>query len=541
MQVEVDGTGKLLCEKATSEDRRQYLLSRVRRSQHGFTSNFFKYRLLLTNLDMSLLKLRHLIMKKIILALGIVLAACSKDSNDTMVSYTPESTAAGTPVGEATTAVVGPDGGTISSGDGRMDVVFPSGAFTGNTSVTIQAVTNNIPGGKGNVYRIGPGGTTLNAKATLKFHYNDEDIVGSQAILLGVASQGPDGIWYSQPERNIDTVNKTISIGTQKLFSETAALKSTTKFSRSGLSTPGGDWGTFTNMSIMPSKKELKVNESQEFKVMVLIYPESTGNQDDAGDYLPPLPQLHEVSSEKIRRWTANGQTGVSSFGTVTPAGARCTYMAPSTKPPNSRNPVQLSAELANMVYRNPVTGRDMTSLMLVAPVKIVDDNYSFSLRLKYSFDKFPSTFFVWSLTDSATVDFDVKDGQVSVAAIHNEDGMVKPASQSIPNGAGVCTATWIHDDGATGYLNVTSASGETAPYGYDQKKRSLTLTVKHGNTRVPKFKLVCSPGQPTEIGGEPWGTLERSYSFILKDSAQTVSSFEPYVTVKLEPRQQTQ
>jgi hypothetical protein len=289
-------------------------------------------------------------------------------------------------------------------------------------------------------------------------------------------------------------------------------------------------------MYILPPGKELRVYESSEFKVVVVIRPEEmsgNGNEDD----LPGLPQPSEVSQSWVSHWAANGNTGSSEFGTIIPDGAHCNYTAPATEPDDSRNPVQLSANLANLIYRNPVTGRDMTSLILVAPVEIKDDNFAFRLNLKFKFDSYANALAVWTLTDNATIEFEVRNGFVTVTDTINEDGSVTPASQSIPYGDGECISTWINEEGAKGYWNVTSVSGETGPYGFDDKVRSLILTVTHSKTRVPKFRLVCPDNDPTFFGGEVWETIEKTYSFVLYDSTQTYPSRDPYETVTLEPK----
>jgi hypothetical protein len=315
-----------------------------------------------------------------------------------------------------------------------------------------------------------------------------------------------------------------------KLFTAASASKSS-----GAKSSPGTrDWGTFADLYIVPAGKELRVNQSSEFKVMVIFYPEAMAGNGDEDD-LPPLPRAEEVSPRTVSSWRTN-DTIDSKFGTIVPDGSHCNYTAPGTKPEDSRNPVQLSANLANLVYRNPVTGRDMTSLKLVAPVNILADNYAFRLRIASKFESLAQALFLWTLTDNAIINFEVRNGLITVTDTQNENGTVSPTSQSTPYGDGECVATWIDEEGANGYLNVDTLYGETGPYGFNQEIRSLMLTVKHIDTKIPKFRMVCGTNEPANLGGEPWGILERTYSFILNDSTQTAESFDPNVTVTLEP-----
>jgi hypothetical protein len=162
-------------------------------------------------------------------------------------------------------------------------------------------------------------------------------------------------------------------------------------------------------------------------------------------------------------------------------------------------------------------------------------------LKLKYTWGPYYSALFIWTLTDNAYIDIKVKDGLVTVGEPQNEDQVVSPPSQSRSSGSGECTATWLSSEARTGYLNITSASGETGPYGFDPKLRSLILTVNHSNTMIPKFRVGCTGGEPQDYGGEPWGTFRQTYTFILQDSIQTAPPVDPFLEATLEPKEENE
>src|SRR4051812_31198421 len=106
-----------------------------------------------------------------ILASGIL--SC-KDKGNASVDPIPEQsvTDAGKPVGNSTSKAIGVEGGTITSPDGNVQLNIPAGALSKTTIITIQPVTNEIPGGMGHAYRFSPDGTQFSKPATLTFSYD---------------------------------------------------------------------------------------------------------------------------------------------------------------------------------------------------------------------------------------------------------------------------------------------------------------------------------------------------------------------------------
>src|SRR4249919_643884 len=71
----------------------------------------------------------------------------------------PLITQVGIPIGDPITATIGPSGGTLVSDDGVTELIIPAGALASNTPISIQTVTNEVPGAIGFSYHLMPDGT----------------------------------------------------------------------------------------------------------------------------------------------------------------------------------------------------------------------------------------------------------------------------------------------------------------------------------------------------------------------------------------------
>ena len=101
--------------------------------------------------------------------------SCSDNENGNVVSPEPAVTEIGTPTGDPVTKDIGGAGGTITSGDGKLDVVVPAGALSNSVTFSIQPVENFCPGGRV-VYELLPEGLTFSQPVTLVFHYTEADM-----------------------------------------------------------------------------------------------------------------------------------------------------------------------------------------------------------------------------------------------------------------------------------------------------------------------------------------------------------------------------
>src|SRR4030081_2081144 len=100
-------------------------------------------------------------MKNIFLALGLLSSTIMFGQTDTTIlpmEKLSDSSAIGTPDGKQVSKDIGATGGTIVSDDGRIELIFPPGALTSTTSISIQPTTNAAPNGTGKAYAFEPSG-----------------------------------------------------------------------------------------------------------------------------------------------------------------------------------------------------------------------------------------------------------------------------------------------------------------------------------------------------------------------------------------------
>ncbi len=102
----------------------------------------------------------------------------------------------GVPTGEPSGASIGPNGGTLSSGDGGVTIVVPPGAVTSPTSFSIQPITSTALGAVAGAYRIKPDGGTLAAPVTVVLRGPERYAAGTSIEGLGISYQDATGFWF---------------------------------------------------------------------------------------------------------------------------------------------------------------------------------------------------------------------------------------------------------------------------------------------------------------------------------------------------------
>ncbi|HEY6001554.1 MAG TPA: hypothetical protein VIV57_01690 [Anaeromyxobacter sp.] len=124
----------------------------------------------------------------------------------------PKPSPRGQLLGLATTASIGPTGGTITSPDGRLTVTVPPGALPGAVNVTLDQITDTAPGKIDDVaYRIGPADTILLAPVTLAFR---AAAPGASLDAFTVAYQENQGFWLRLREVQRTPADGTLTVST---------------------------------------------------------------------------------------------------------------------------------------------------------------------------------------------------------------------------------------------------------------------------------------------------------------------------------------
>lgn len=226
-------------------------------------------------------------------------------------------TPVGTAAGAEASASVPATGGTLVSTDGRLKVTVPAGALSASQVLTVQAISNQAPGGAGAAYRLGPEGTTFSQPVTLTFTYGAADTRGSDEAALSIAYQDSMGRWNSLTSVTRDTAAKTIS----------------------GVTSHFSDWSMLKGWQLRPGAATVEPGATLKLTVDVCT------------DNVKGTDQLAFLRNEcqpdtdflKVSDWSVNGTPGGSAaVGTLSNTDdSHATFTAPGAQP--SVNPVAVS------------------------------------------------------------------------------------------------------------------------------------------------------------------------------------------------------
>ena len=249
-------------------------------------------------------------------------------SNVTSVNVTcsgiPVVTAIGTPMGTATTASIGPTGGSLSSSDSRFTLTVPAGVVADTTTFSIQPITNGAPGGVGSAYRLGPDGQIFAVPIELTWNYSAGDLAGTAPEFLAVSYQDAQGHWLRYTNGTLDSAKGTLTITTDHFTDDAPRV----------------------NFNVEPTDAVMKPSEMNLFRVRFcyvdydLLTPLVPPNPMEDGCY-PFVPgtsicpvHLEPICADKVI-WSVEVASGAGSAGTVVPhgSGGYADYTAPATAP----------------------------------------------------------------------------------------------------------------------------------------------------------------------------------------------------------------
>lgn len=245
----------------------------------------------------------------------LLLTACDRRKTDNPKPDNPEQpnepgivTEIGTVTGNPVSANIGAQGGSISAGNGAIQVTIPAGALTQTTNITIQPITNTSNAGVGAGYRITPHNVTFAKPVQITFNYAGQMEEVDNPKFLGIAYQHTDKIWYLQSNVQNDTVHKKIVVNTTH-FSDWSLAK---WISLTPLTTTVVAGGTVT----ISATRFVPIKNDDD-----LLAPADPTKE---GPGLPVgVPQ--ELSSSRIKSWQLNG------VGKLQPQQSKANYTAPAT------------------------------------------------------------------------------------------------------------------------------------------------------------------------------------------------------------------
>lgn len=229
-------------------------------------------------------------------------------------------TARGTAVGPIDEWLVPAAGGRLVSADGRLTVQVPPGALPAMTKISIQAIGNHSPGGRGMGYRLLPEDLAFTAPVKLSFHYDDADIGGSEPLALRVAYQDAAGSWNSIRQRTLDATARTISVETSHF----------------------SDWSMLAGWQLSPAATQVGAGLAVDFEVVACAT--KVRAEDDLAELAYSC--VPEPDYFVVEEWQANGVDGGTladgQIASSSPGTAR--YVSPNVAPKGAKNPVNVSA-----------------------------------------------------------------------------------------------------------------------------------------------------------------------------------------------------
>jgi hypothetical protein len=385
----------------------------------------------------------------------LIFASCKKEDNNPVSTNSPSPivgipvpTPVGTPVGSTSTAKIGPAGGSVSSPDGVLSVSIPAGALAKDTTISVQAITNNAPGGLGNGYRLGPNGMQFSTPVTLQFKYPGDSVQVPE--LLRVAFQDTDHIWYALPDYSVDSTTGTVSANVSHFT----------------------DYIDFEEVSIYPPSARVWVNQTVDLYLLEAMTLDNVSR---------PQP-VYRVTGDQIA-WSASSG---SVTGDPDPSVNHAIFRAPPTKP--AGNPVRVTAALnRRFTYHGTIVPTNRT--MFFSYITVTDSSASFHIDLYYHDPQYYVGTLYFTLDDTCNMDVQVNRRIVSVTNIVNHQPGVTPVSVT-NNG---CTLSWV--PGGPGPMNIKFASGTVV-----DSTQSIALTFVHA-AFTEQFHIDCPS---TTLGGGP-------------------------------------
>ncbi|HEY3280783.1 MAG TPA: dockerin type I repeat-containing protein, partial [Armatimonadota bacterium] len=266
---------------------------------------------------------------------------------------------------------LGPDGGILSSSDGRLRAVVPAGALARSTKLSVSFVDNGAPLGVGKAFSLQPEGITFSKPVALTFAFTDDDLNGSAPEHLRVAYEDAQGLWHGLKVMSVDPVAHTITV-------------STTHFSK---------WAMYERYSMVPGYKDVLAGLNASFQIL-----EAPADPTDGSDApkLPPTPQSMLFSNPMVNG-IPGGNSSVGTFKAL--PGKKATYGAPQKAP--GQNPVTLSAT---------ITTEDLANVILISRVRVIPRDWSASFEYKRTKSCGPGGLDNWEQNDGWVADFSLND-----------------------------------------------------------------------------------------------------------------------------------
>lgn len=241
---------------------------------------------------------------------SIIFAGCNKNDNSASGDFPENNYVAqtfskgilhSTPVQKK----IDVSGGNITSVDGKLTLTIPAGALSTATDISIQPVTNTVPLGKGNSYRISPANLSLSKPVSINLTYENDAVEGADEESLDIVTQDESGKWYVMNRTSLNKNSKTLSVDTKHF----------------------GDFSTTAYYYLVPQKVSVGANETSSLTVERITVPEDEPSFEET-----PIGAPEQFSqSAGFESWEATGAGKLESSQKTT-----AIYTAPAVVNENS-------------------------------------------------------------------------------------------------------------------------------------------------------------------------------------------------------------
>ncbi|MFD1139792.1 hypothetical protein ACFQ4C_01665 [Larkinella insperata] len=248
-------------------------------------------------------------------------------------------------LGQAITATIGPQGGTLTSADQRLTIQVPAGAVETSQPFRIQPIASTGPQALGTGFRLSPHGVTFKKPITIRVNYSPAQLDGTVAQALALAYQTDKGVWRIAAKGRVDTTTHTVSV-------------ETTHFS---------DWALLQRAHLNPSIGFVKPGGNMGLEVQLLDGDVTVPLVEDAD-----VPEPYEAPSTVVdyTSWKVTGG------GQLSPALWKALYYAPSTPP--AKNPVAVTIKLKGPTVHE---GKPFKELWLVSNIYVGDEGITYRIN----------------------------------------------------------------------------------------------------------------------------------------------------------------
>lgn len=207
------------------------------------------------------------------------------------IKITPLERPIGAINGQAVSKKIGPDGGVLSSVDGRIRISIPAGALEQEKIITVQPVVQTNIAGIGVSYRLTPHNITFKKAVSLTFDWSE--IVNQVGLLqtLGLAYQQDNGVWKYVGASSVDTEEGLLTFETMHF----------------------SDWSLMNRVSLDPYEATVESGKKQTVRAMIytqtkwddLLTPLTGGRQGSEPGYPVGMPAV--LPSKFIDSWELVG------------------------------------------------------------------------------------------------------------------------------------------------------------------------------------------------------------------------------------------